>query len=220
MWKIITSFNLNPPLKLFFYSPILTNNNLLLKIYCENIVVVFFNQDFLFFILFFFLSFHFNPYTFHFFFSFFFFLFFSSTQVSSVHSYLYPPFFYFLFHLKNIPATTFTLHQRERERVCCSSAAPSPMEIKVAKRTKSVEISIHHAALPHLPTHRRSSSSPLPGYVKLACSFFFFSFFSYLLVQIQLYFKNLILFCVLCLDYVRNRENERKKKNFETERKN
>ena len=43
MWKVVTSSNLNPPLKLFFYSPILTNNNLLLKIYCKNIVVVFFN---------------------------------------------------------------------------------------------------------------------------------------------------------------------------------
>ena len=52
MWKVVTSSNLNPPLKLFFYSPILTNNNLLLKIYCENIVVTFFNQNFLFIILF------------------------------------------------------------------------------------------------------------------------------------------------------------------------
>ena len=114
MWKVVTSSNLNPPLKLFFYLPILINSNLLFKIYCKNIVVVFFNYDFLFFILFFFLSFHFHPYKFHFFFSFFFFLFFSSTQVSN----LYPPFFYFLFHLKNIPATSpFTSHQRrERER--------------------------------------------------------------------------------------------------------
>ena len=31
-----------------------------------------------------------------------------------------------------------------------------------------------------------------------------FFFFSYLLVLIQLYFKNWILFCILCLDYVRN----------------
>ena len=46
MWKVITSSNLNPPLKLFFYSPILTNNNLLLKIYCENIVVKFLNYIF------------------------------------------------------------------------------------------------------------------------------------------------------------------------------
>ena len=50
MWKVVTSSNLNPPLKLFFYSPILANNNLLLKIYCENIVVAFINCHFLFFI--------------------------------------------------------------------------------------------------------------------------------------------------------------------------
>ena len=53
MWKVVTNFNLNPPLKLFFYSPILANNNLLLKIYYENIMVVFLNCLFLFFILFF-----------------------------------------------------------------------------------------------------------------------------------------------------------------------
>ena len=53
MWKVVTSSNLNPLLKLFFYSPILANNNILLKIYCENIVVAFFNCHFLFFILFF-----------------------------------------------------------------------------------------------------------------------------------------------------------------------
>ena len=39
--------------KLIFYSPIFVTNNLLLKIYCENIVVAFLNYDFLFFILFF-----------------------------------------------------------------------------------------------------------------------------------------------------------------------
>ena len=53
MWKVVISSNLNPPLKLFFYSPVLANNNLLLKIYCENIVVAFLNCHFLFFILFF-----------------------------------------------------------------------------------------------------------------------------------------------------------------------
>ena len=108
MWKVVTSFNLNPPLKLFFYSPILTHNNLLLKIYYENIVVIFFNYDFLFFILFFFLS-----------FLFFFFLF-SFSCFSPPHK-CPAPFFYFLFHLKNIP-TTDLLHIRERER----AARPSP----------------------------------------------------------------------------------------------
>ena len=43
MWKVVTSSNLNPSLKLFFYLSILANNNLLLKIYCENIVVAFLN---------------------------------------------------------------------------------------------------------------------------------------------------------------------------------
>ena len=53
MWKVVTGSKLNPPLKLFFYSPILANNNLLLKIYCENLVVASLNWHFLFFILFF-----------------------------------------------------------------------------------------------------------------------------------------------------------------------
>ena len=43
MWKVVTNSNLNSPRKLSFFSPILTNNNLLLKIYCENIVVKFLN---------------------------------------------------------------------------------------------------------------------------------------------------------------------------------
>ena len=46
MWKVVTNFNLNPPLKLFFYSSILAINNLLLKIYCENIVIVFLDFHF------------------------------------------------------------------------------------------------------------------------------------------------------------------------------
>ena len=71
MWKIVTIFNLNPRLKLFFYSLILANNNLLLKIYCENIVVAFLNCHFLFFILFFL-----SISSIHFFFLFFFLLFF------------------------------------------------------------------------------------------------------------------------------------------------
>ena len=37
----------------------------------------------------------------------------------------------------------------------------------------------------------------------LSLFFFFFFFFSYLVVLIQLFCKNWILFCVLCLDYVR-----------------
>ena len=48
MWKVVTSYNVNPSLKLFFYLLILANNNLLLKIYCENIVITFLNCHFLF----------------------------------------------------------------------------------------------------------------------------------------------------------------------------
>ena len=68
MWKFFTNSNLIPSLKLFFYSPILTNNNLLLKIYCENIVVTFL-KIFYFLYYFSFLSLHFI----HTFFLFFFF---------------------------------------------------------------------------------------------------------------------------------------------------
>ena len=46
MWKVVTSSNLNSPLKLYFYLPILANNNMLLKIYCENIVAEFLNCHF------------------------------------------------------------------------------------------------------------------------------------------------------------------------------
>ena len=52
MWKVVTSSNLNSPLKLFFYSPILANNNLLLKIYSENIMVAFLNCHFFLYIIF------------------------------------------------------------------------------------------------------------------------------------------------------------------------
>ena len=89
-------------------------------------------------------------------------------------------------------------------RLWCTDRRPA--EIEFAKRTKLVEISVHHAALPRPPPHRCLSSSPPPDWVRLACfssssSSFFYS--SYLLVLIQLYCKNWILFCVLCLDYVR-----------------
>ena len=80
MWKVITSSNLNPPLKLYFYLPILANNNLLLKIYYENIVIPFLNCHFLFLYYFSFLNY---IHTFLFFFSL---GLFSTTHVS--HSYI------------------------------------------------------------------------------------------------------------------------------------
>ena len=87
MRKVVTSFNFNPPLELFFCLPILTNNNLLYKIYCENIIIMFLNQNF--FILFFFSFISLSSIRF------FSFLFFFLLYIH-VH-YLYPPFFYFLF---------------------------------------------------------------------------------------------------------------------------
>ena len=91
MWKVVISSNLNPPLKLFFYSPVLANNNLLLKIYCENIVIAFLNCHFLFFILFF-LSI--SSIRFFFFFSFFF-----SLVFSPPHTYTHSSSLLFLFLL-------------------------------------------------------------------------------------------------------------------------
>ena len=85
-------------MKLFFYSLILTNNNLLLKIYCENIVIGFLNCHFLFFILLFLYFIH----------TLFFFLFFFSRFSPPhmyTHTYLYPPLFfsYFFFFSSLIP---------------------------------------------------------------------------------------------------------------------
>ena len=92
MWKIVTSSNLNLPLKLYFYSPILANNNILLKIYCENIVVAFLNCIFPFFLS----IIHIIP-----------FLFFFSLDFSPPHMYthyLHPLLFFFFIY--------FPLHSR------------------------------------------------------------------------------------------------------------
>ena len=92
MWKVVTSSNFNPPLKLFFYLQILTNNNLLLKIYCENIVKILWQY------------FHSFIHMFHFFFS----CFFCPTHVYPYIS--YSPFFFFFFstfHFQNLPLYFF-----------------------------------------------------------------------------------------------------------------
>ena len=110
MWKVVTSSNLNPLFKLFFYLLISTNNNLSLKIYFENIVVMLLNFDFSFLVLFSFLSLVFF-FIHTFFFSFLFSCFFSST-----HEHL-PPIsiftlcltFCFSSYLQNISPFTFSL---------------------------------------------------------------------------------------------------------------
>ena len=101
IWKVVTSFNVNPPLKLFFYSLILTNNNLLLKIYCENIVVAF-----LFFFFFSFLNYI------HTFLSllFFFLLDFSPPHMYPTHIFIYPSFsFSSSFRISLSPALSLKL---------------------------------------------------------------------------------------------------------------
>ena len=95
IWKVVTSSNLNPLLKLYFYSLILANNNMLLKTYCENIVVAFLNCHFFFFILFF-LSFFLSSVRFLFFFPLLIFL-----HHTRIPIYLHPLIFLFFltFHL-------------------------------------------------------------------------------------------------------------------------
>ena len=103
MWKVVTNSNLNPPLKLFFYSPILINNNMFLKIYCKNIVVTFINYDFLFIMLFLLSQPSFHQYVFLFL-SFFFF--FSSTHVVLISI----PLLSFSSSFKNIPSAALSLN--------------------------------------------------------------------------------------------------------------
>ena len=106
MWKVVTSSNLNPPLKLFFYSPILTNNNLLLKIYCENIVATFL-KIFSSLYYFSFLSLHFIHMFFFFFFSFFFLVFLLHTLSLSLS-----PLFYLIClpHSRTFQASSTSKH--------------------------------------------------------------------------------------------------------------
>ena len=136
MWKVFTSSNLNPPLKLFFYSPILTNNNLLLKIYCKNIVKIlcqYFSIRIFYFIFLPFIS----VSSIHI--SFLFFLF-SFSCFSPPYKCPAPLLLFLFFHLKNILAShiCFTSErERERERAwasiaCISTAAPaSPLLLVV-----------------------------------------------------------------------------------------
>ena len=105
MWKVVTSSNLNSLLKLFFYSLILANNNLLLKIYCKNIVVAFLNCIF-----------HFFLSIIRFLFFFFFFFLFFSLNFSPPHMYthyLQPLLFLFSplsTSFQNLPPSFFLQH--------------------------------------------------------------------------------------------------------------
>ena len=139
---------MNPLIKLFFYLPIWTNNNLLLKICYKNIAVKF---------LFFFLLFHFHSYeSFPFLFPFF--LLVSLLHMSTVQCPISTPFFYFPFLLKNVPDIR---EEREREEKGQSRwIYRSPKGQSRCSTTTSAP-------------HCRSSSSPPPGWVRSAFFFFF-----------------------------------------------
>ena len=151
MWKVVISSNLNPPLKLFFYSPILTNNNLLLKIYCENIVKILWQyfsiRIFYFYIIFLpFIS-----------FLFFFFLF----LVFLLHTRHTAPLLFIFFSTSRAFQRFTSERERERERDRLGPpphASPWPLQ----------------PLLQHLPG--RSSSSPPIGLGQIGLFFFSFSF--------------------------------------------
>ena len=193
MWKIVISSNLNPLLKLYFYSPILANNNMLLKIYCESIVIEFLNCHFFFFIYYFsFLSFFLS--SIHFFFpldfspphtythislsSPFFFLYFPlsrtflSLSFSSSLSQLF--FFFLIFLLDSNTLSNFLCNKKRRKN----------------RWVRWLRFAVPSAPLsvpPCLPLCRRRSSSTLPplvvlpttrlGQIGLLFLSFFFSFF-------------------------------------------
>ena len=130
---------------------------MLLKIYCENIVIKFLNQDFLFFILFFFLSFHFHPYIHFFFFSFF--TFFSPPHVHCPVSYLYP-----LLLFSFSPQEHSRHQERERERRKDKAGGDR------GHRKDRVNAALPRPPLVLLPTTR-------PGQIGfLVLSLFFFSY--------------------------------------------
>ena len=185
MWKVVTSSNLKPSLKLYFYSQVLINNNLLLKIYCENIVVAFFNQDFLFFTLFFLSFISFSSIRFISFFL----VFLLHTHVQCPIS-IPPPLLLFSFSplFKNIPASSHSLFSLSSSlslslsldsRTFTSSLCDKKRKKRGIKRKNKRDGSFCH----------RSSSSPSQSkWVRWLLSsvfffiFFFFFFFTFLLL--------------------------------------
>ena len=179
MWKIVISSNLNPLLKLYFYSPILANNNMLLKIYCENIVVEFLNCHFFFFYILFFLSFFLS--IIHKFF-FFLLIFLHHTRIPI---YPYPlPFFSFTFHFPEpsslflSPALFLNSFFFFFKFFCLiPTHYPTFSVIRNEERTDGLDGSVspclplrslcrhafRFAAAARLPPYHRLSSSPPPG---------------------------------------------------------
>ena len=179
---------------------------MLLKIYCENIVIEFLNCHFFFIYYFSFLSFY------HSYVSFLLFFLLVFLHHTRIPIYPFPlPFFSPPSTFQDLPLSfflqlSFNLFFFPTHYLAFSVIRNGE---RGSERKNRWVRWLCFATAARLPPHYHLSSSPPPGWVRSACSFFFF--FSYLLVLIQLYFKNWTLFCVLCLDYVRRGENERKK---------
>ena len=186
MWKVVISSNLNPPLKLFFYSPVLANNNLLLKIYCENIVIAFLNCHFLFFILFF-LSI--SSIRFFFFFSFFF-----SLVFSPPHTYIHSSSLLFLFLLDSRSLSSafslslslslfllflFLLDSRIFSNSLCD---------KKQRKNKQEISCLHHRWSNDTSRRKILLAPPLLALSLLLFSFFFLFFFLFLFLLLLLWF--------------------------------
>ena len=108
------------------------------------------------------------------------------------------PFLLFLFLLQNLPVTFhLLLCSSKTKKKNFALLIKEKRETKTEREEKDWERSAWASTatpaspppLVVLPTNRLGSDRPPP---------FFFFFFSYLLILIQLYFKNWILFCVLC----------------------
>ena len=174
MWKVVSSSNLNSPLKLFFYSSILTNNNLLLKIYCENIVVKFLNYNFL--SLYYFLFFHFIL---------------LHTRV------LYPPSFIYFSPPEPSSNISFALLSSSKKKNF-ALLIREKRETEIEKEEKDWERSAW-ASTTCIST--ATPASPPPGWVRSACLLFFFFFHTCLfLFKFILRIGFCFVVCVLCLD--------------------
>ena len=88
---------------------------------------------------------------------------------------------------------------KRRWRSWCTDRRPA--EIEVAERIELVQIGVHQHYLIRRPTVVRPPPHHQTGSDRIVLLLFFFSC---LLVLIQLYCKNWILFCILCLDYLRH----------------
>ena len=179
MWKVVTNYNLNSPLKLSFFSPILTNNNLLLKIYCENIVKILWSNFLIriFYFLYYFLFFHFIL---------------LHTRV------LYPPSFisFSPFLLQILPATSHLLLCSSKKKKKIVLLIGEKTETETERKEKDWERSAwpppHASPLPLQHLHRQAGSDRLVFFFFFHTCLFWFKF----ILRIGFCF----VVCVLCLD--------------------